>query len=117
MKTQPDHYSGELIPRPERTPTALRQALAVVAPDRLPEMQAEQNQTLTEAVRSNSLDPVRGFLLRWAVVVEIERFPDTANNLHRAEYLAQVAHTPEESLQHVRTCGEIVRATYQALSA
>ncbi|MFC7826704.1 hypothetical protein [Streptomyces sp. NPDC057375] len=38
MSTQADH-GHELVPRPEQTPDALRAALAVVAPGRLPEMQ------------------------------------------------------------------------------
>jgi len=117
VTAQPEHRTEELIPRPERTITALRAALAVVASDRLPEMQIEQAEAITGAIDSDTLDPIRGFLLRWAVVVEIERHPETAFKLRRAEYLMQVVEDPEDSRRHALTAAEIVRAAYQVLGA
>ncbi len=117
MTAQPEHRTEELIPRPERTITALRAALAVVASDRLPEMQIEQAEAITGAIDSDTLDPIRGFLLRWAVVVEIERHPETAFKLRRAEYLMQVVEDPDDSRRHALTAAEIVRAAYQVLGA
>ncbi len=115
MTAQPEHHARELIPRPERTVTALKAALAVVAPDRLPEFQTEQADAITRAVESETLDPLRGFLLRWAVVVEVERQPDTAFRLHQAEYLMQVAEDGDDSRRHAVAVGEIIRAAYRAL--
>ncbi|WP_329567133.1 hypothetical protein [Kitasatospora sp. NBC_01266] len=117
MTAQPEHHAEELIPRPERTITALKAALAVVAPDRLPEMQTEQAEAITKAIDSDTLAPLRGFLLRWAVVVEIERCPETAFKLRRAEYLMQVAEDPDESRRQALTAAEIVRAAYRTLGA
>ncbi|GAA2149757.1 hypothetical protein GCM10009760_43270 [Kitasatospora kazusensis] len=117
MTAQPEHHAEELIPRPERTITALKAALAVVASDRLPEMQTEQAEAITKAIDSDTLDPLRGFLLRWAVVVEIERYPETAFKLRRAEYLMQVAEDPDDSRGHALTAAEIVRAAYRVLGA
>lgn len=114
MTTQPDH-AGELIPRPERTPAALRAALAVVAPERVPEMDASQRAAVAEAIEQSDIAPLRMFLIQWAAVIEIERFPDTARALRRAEYLAQTAGTPEESRRHVRAAGEILRAAHEAV--
>ncbi|MCM1945134.1 MULTISPECIES: hypothetical protein [Streptomyces] len=114
VTTQPDH-TGELIPRPERTPAALRAALAVVAPERLPEMDASQRAAVTEAIEQSGITPLRMFLSEWAAVVEIERFPETARELRRAEYLAQIAEDPEESRRHVRAAGAIIRAAHEAV--
>lgn len=49
MSTQADH-GHELAPRPEQTPDALRAALAVVAPARLPEMQRTKDEAFAKAV-------------------------------------------------------------------
>ncbi|MFD8478986.1 hypothetical protein [Kitasatospora sp. NPDC059673] len=115
MAAQPEFPIGELIPRPERTAAALKAALAVVAPERLPQMLAEQTETITLAVESDSLDPLRGFLLRWAAVVEIERDPQTASRLRRAEYLMHTATDPAESRAHALAVSEIIRGAYRAL--
>lgn len=117
MAARPEHHAEELIPRPGRTITALKAALAVVASDRLLEMQAEQAEAITKAPDSDTLDPLRGFLLRWAVVVEIERHPETAFKLRRAEYLMQVEEALDDSRRHALTAAEIIRAAYQALDA
>ncbi|WP_435969509.1 DUF6247 family protein [Streptomyces sp. Qhu_M48] len=115
--TTPPHHTGELVPRPERTPAALRAALAVVAPERLSEMDASQREAVTEAIEQSSITPLRMFLVQWAAIIEIERFPDTARALRRAEYLAQVSEDPEESRRYVRTAGDIIRAAHEAVGA
>ncbi|MFF4347927.1 hypothetical protein [Streptomyces sp. NPDC001530] len=66
----------ELIPRPEQTPDALRAALAVVAPGRLEEMQAEKDEAFAKAVEWQSLSPVQSWVLIWAREIEIARRPD-----------------------------------------
>jgi len=55
MTTQPAHHDGELIPRPERTPEALRAALATVAPHRLAEMEQQKNEAIALAVETDSI--------------------------------------------------------------
>lgn len=114
MTTLPEE-GVELIPRPERNPNALREALAVVAPARLPELEREKDEALSRAVEASSIDPLRGFLLRWAAVIEIERFPAVAQRFHRAEYLAHVSEESEVSREHVHESGEILRAAYREL--
>ncbi|MEW2298595.1 hypothetical protein AB0958_01215 [Streptomyces sp. NPDC006655] len=66
----------EVIPRPELTPDALREALAVVAPGRLDEMQARKDEAFAKAVEWQSLSPVRSWVLIWAKEIEIARRPD-----------------------------------------
>ncbi|MBX9395017.1 hypothetical protein K4749_15745 [Streptomyces sp. TRM72054] len=89
MTAQPFEPDGPLIPRPERTPAALRIALAQVAPHRLAEMERQKDEAIALAARSASLGPIVQFLENWAVVVEIARNPATAARLRAAEYTAQ----------------------------
>lgn len=89
MTTQPVHDGGALIPRPEKTFPALRAALAQVAPSRLAEMTSERDTVFTMATQSNSFGPIAMFQLKWATVIEVERFPGTARRLHAAERAAQ----------------------------
>lgn len=103
------HHDGPVAPRPERTPDALREAIASLAPHRLAEMEKEKNETLAMAVEQNSLGPIRMFLLRWAVVAEIERHPQTARRLRRAEQVAAESFDPELSRRAVREAGDVIR--------
>jgi hypothetical protein len=89
MTTQPDHHSSELIPRPERTPDALRVAVAKIAPHRLREMEKQKNEAFAMAAQLNSVKPIHGWLLMWAQQVEIERRPNLSARLRTAEALAQ----------------------------
>lgn len=115
MGAAPLHHDGPIAPRPERTPEALREAIAALAPHRLPEMEKEKNETLAMAVAQNSIGPIRMFLLRWAVVAEIERHPETARRLRRAELVAQEAPDEATSRRAVREAGEIVREAHREL--
>ncbi|GGQ24139.1 hypothetical protein GCM10010266_54090 [Streptomyces griseomycini] len=82
--TQADHVH-EPVPRPEQTPDALRAALAVVDPKRLPEMQRTEDEAFARAVRWQSLSPVRSRVLTWARGVGIARRPDLAARHARAK--------------------------------
>ncbi|MFI8949174.1 hypothetical protein ACIGO6_21980 [Streptomyces sp. NPDC053750] len=84
MSTQADH-GHELVPRPEQTPDALRAALAVVAPGRLPEMQQTKDEAFAKALEWQSLSPVRSWALAWARDIEIARRPDLAARHAHAE--------------------------------
>jgi hypothetical protein len=86
QRIEPD---GPLIPRPERTPAALRVALAQVAPHRLPEMERQKDEAIALAARTGSLGPITQFLESWALAIEIARIPSTAARLRTAEYTAQ----------------------------
>lgn len=90
MTTQPERHEAELIARPERTPDALRVALAQVAPHRLAEMEQQKNEAIALSAESGSIEPLRGFLAAWAVHVEIARDLDTAARLRSAEHAAQI---------------------------
>ncbi|MFJ5774859.1 hypothetical protein [Streptomyces sp. NPDC093094] len=83
MSTLADH-GRELVPRPERTPDALRAALAVVAPGRLEEMQATKDEAFAKAVEWQSLSPVQSWVLLWARDIEIARRPERSSRLEQA---------------------------------
>lgn len=105
----------ELIPRPELTPDALRAALAVVAPDRLDEMQAMKDEAFAKAVEWRSLSPVQSWVLIWAKEIEIARRPDLSTRYTQAqsnlehkdpaiarEALGELSAVLEEALKAVR---------------
>ncbi|GAA0487028.1 hypothetical protein ACFQ2B_22915 [Streptomyces stramineus] len=93
-----EHGDEPIIERPERTLAGLRGALVRVAPSLLPLMDAERDEVFALAAETQSVGPVNGFLLRWAVTVEIERHPATTRRLRRAEHLARTA-SDEETLR------------------
>ncbi|MEU7486713.1 hypothetical protein [Streptomyces sp. NPDC042319] len=76
--------TGPLVPRPANTPEALRQALAIVAPDRLDEMAASKDEAFAQAVEQQSVTPVKAWVLTWARDIEIARRPDLAARYHHA---------------------------------
>lgn len=114
MSAQPIH-GPELIPRPARTPMALYEAVAALVPNRLPEMTADQARAMTEAVENDSLKPLLRFTTKWAVEVEIARHPETLAELHRAEYLAHHAPTPDERRRQAALAGAIATAAAEAV--
>lgn len=114
MSTLANH-GPELIPRPELTPDALRAALAVVAPDRLDEMQAMKDEAFAKAVEWRSLSPVQSWVLIWAKEIEIARRPDLSTRYTQAqsnlehedpaiarEALGELSAVLEEALKAVR---------------
>ncbi|MFJ9693635.1 hypothetical protein [Kitasatospora sp. NPDC101183] len=103
-----------IIPRPEKTPAGLKAALAVVAPDRLPEMLEGQTGAMASAIELGGVAPIRSFLSHWAAVIEIERVPATATAFHRANYLANHAPTAEECRAHAVEVAELYRSAFAA---
>ncbi|CAM5420678.1 hypothetical protein SAVIM338S_02306 [Streptomyces avidinii] len=79
-----DGHGGELIPRPDRTPGALRIALARIAPHRLEEMERQKNTAFALAAEHDALGPIHAWLRTWAREVEVERRPDLFERRRRA---------------------------------
>jgi len=86
-----------IIPMPELTLPALRQAVATVAPGRLPELFDEMQQAFAWAADQDSIAPLRVFLLKWGTVVNIERIPSRAARFHSAEHRAATAERREDA--------------------
>ncbi|MGW1197132.1 DUF6247 family protein [Streptomyces sp. NPDC002536] len=110
-----EHGDEPVIERPKRTLSTLRAALARLAPSMLPLMESERDEVFTLAAETQSVGPVNGFLLRWAVAVEIERHPATARKLHRAEHLARTASDEETLRAAAREVAEIKAAARRAV--
>lgn len=106
---------GPLIPRPELTLPALRQAVATVAPSRLPEFFEDLQRAFVRAGDEDSVVPIRMFYRQWGVVVEIERHPETARRLHAAE---QAISSPDPAVRDraIHEAGEIVRAAHREVA-
>ncbi|MGC0317728.1 hypothetical protein [Kitasatospora acidiphila] len=109
-------HDGELVPRPEKSPAALKAALSVVAADRLPELVNDQTRAVAEALKGGTINPLRSFVARWAAVVEIERVPQSAAAYHRANYLASHAETVEECRTNAAEVATIYRVVYTAVN-
>jgi hypothetical protein len=63
------------IPQPSLTLPTLRQAVAAVAPARLPEMFTKMQEAFVQAGAQGSVASIHMFYREWAVIVEIERHP------------------------------------------
>ncbi|MFD4659994.1 hypothetical protein ACFWP2_30720 [Kitasatospora sp. NPDC058444] len=114
--SQPLPDGVETIPRPGKTPAGLKAALAVVAPNRLPEMVEGQTGAMAAAIEAGSVNPIRAFVAHWAAVVEIERIPATSKAFHRANYLANHAPTVEECREHAVEVAELYRSAFAAVN-
>lgn len=103
------------IPRPALTFPALHEAVASVAPGRLPELFDSMQHAFVKAGEENSVVPIHMFYREWAVVVEIERFPSVAARLHAAE---RALDSPDSQVraQAIRDAGEIVRRAHREVA-
>jgi hypothetical protein len=115
MTGQAPGQGGPLIPQPSQTLPALRQAVAAVAPGRLPEMFTKMQEAFVRAGEEGSVTPIHMFYREWAVIVEIERHPDVARRLHTAEQ-ALMSDDPQVRDAAIREAGEIVRAAHQTVA-
>ncbi|MCQ4085197.1 hypothetical protein NGB36_32720 [Streptomyces sp. RB6PN25] len=106
---------GPLIPKPALTLPALRQAVASVAPSRLPEFFEDMQKAFVQAGDEDSVAPIRIFYRQWGVVVEIERHPATAQRLHAAEAAMDSADA-EVRARAIHEAGEIVRAAHREVA-
>jgi hypothetical protein len=104
-----------LTPQPSLTLPALRQAVATVAPARLPEMYAKMQDAFVRAGEQGSVTPIHMFYREWAVIVEIERHPEVASRLHAAER-ALMSNDPRIRDAAIHDAGEIVRAAHRAVA-
>jgi hypothetical protein len=74
-----------LIPQPPATVTALRQAVAQVAPAALPSFTRELDQAADQSRQACDLAPLQRFIAQWAAYVHIQRQPHLAAELRRWE--------------------------------
>jgi hypothetical protein len=112
QRTEPNR---PIIPRPALALPALREAVAIVAPARLPEFFDAMQNAFVNAGEDNSVIPIHMFYREWAIVVEIERFPRIAKRLHAAER-ALDSDDPQVRAQAIRETGQIVREAHHEVT-
>jgi hypothetical protein len=115
MVGQAPGQGSPLIPQPSLTLPALREAVAAVAPSRLPEMFAKMQEAFIRAGEEGSVTPIHMFYREWAVIVEIERFPEVARRLHAAEQALQ-SEDAQVRQAAIHEAGEIVRAAHRKVA-
>ncbi|MEV5141984.1 hypothetical protein AB0K71_19265 [Streptomyces syringium] len=101
MSTQPvapGAGDGALIPQPAMTREALREAVRHIKPLNLAQYDRELGEAFDQAVRTETIGWMRGFLIKWAMFVAVERLPQRAAALREAE---RVAADPASSDQQV----------------
>lgn len=114
MSTQPVHPGADgdaaIIPQPAMTREALREAVRHLKPLNLSQYDRELGEAFDQAVQTESIRWMRGFLIKWATFVAIERRPARAAALHEAERVsADASATGEQVLDAQRRVAEILR--------
>lgn len=104
-----------LIPMPALELDALRQAMATVAPSRLPEFFQEIQDAFSQVGDEDSVFAIRHFYQRWGATIAIERRPAVAARLHAAE---RALAGPDAGVRDraVREAADIVQAAYREVA-
>ncbi|MDT0446955.1 DUF6247 family protein [Streptomyces johnsoniae] len=105
-----------LIPQPPATVTALRQAVAQIAPAALPAFARELDQAADQARQGSDLAPLRRFVAQWAVYVHIQRQPHLAQRLRHLEDTA-TAGDAEQARKAASEIGRILDDAHAAFSS
>jgi hypothetical protein len=115
MTTYHPEHDGPIIPMPPLTLPALRQAVATVAPSRLPELFDDMQKAFVQSGEEESVVPIQMFYRHWGVIVAIERDPETAQRLHAAERAID-SEDPNVRARAIREAGDIVRAAHREVA-
>jgi hypothetical protein len=115
MSAEHVHGDEPLIAMPALTLDALRQAVAVLVPSRLPEFFQEIQDAFSQAGDEDSVFPIRHFYQRWAATIAIERRPSVATRLHAAERALADSDAGIRE-RAIREAAEIVQAAYREVA-
>ncbi|WP_244299156.1 hypothetical protein [Streptomyces viridochromogenes] len=89
----------------------MRDAVARVAPSRLPVLTQHLFEATTNAQQTQSLAPLRAFIHSWAVFVAIERHPARAERLRELERIVDLGEEdPSEAIAEIRAVREAAEA-------
>jgi hypothetical protein len=111
------NWDGPATAMPPLTVAALREAVAVLVPSRLPELVDHMAEAMTQATASDSLAPLRTFLQHWGMVVAIERDPGRAARLHECERLVEEGETETERRAAITEISGILAAARREIAA
>ncbi|WP_406368501.1 hypothetical protein [Streptomyces sp. NBC_01546] len=103
-----------LIPQPPATVTALRQAIAQVAPAALPAFTRELDEAADQSRQGSDLAPLQRFIAQWAAYVHIQRQPHLAERLRRWEDAAATGDATQ-ARRAAAEIGRILDAAHTAL--
>ncbi|MEU0845735.1 DUF6247 family protein [Streptomyces sp. NPDC005962] len=103
-----------LIPQPPATVTALRQAVAQIAPAALPAFTRELDQAADQSRQASDLAPLQRFIAQWAVYVHIQRQPGIAKEFRRWEDAAEAGDTAQ-ARRAASAIGKILDDAHAAL--
>jgi hypothetical protein len=104
-----------LIPQPPATVTALRQAVAQIAPATLPAFTRELDQAADQSRRASDLAPLQRFIAQWAVYVHIQRQPRIAKEFRHWEDMAETGDAAQAQ-RAASAIGEILDDAHAALA-
>lgn len=105
-----------LIPQPPSTVTALRQAVAQIAPAALPAFTRELDQAADRSRQGSDLAPLQRFIAQWAAYVHIQRQPRLAEELRQWEGTAATG-TAADARKAATGIGRILDAAHAAHAA
>ncbi|MGV9501185.1 DUF6247 family protein [Streptomyces sp. NPDC003642] len=98
-------------PMPPLTPEALRDAVARIAPSRLPTLTQHLFEAATNAQQTQSLAPLRAFVHSWAVFVAIERHPAGTERLRELERIIDTGEQdPTQAIAEIRAIRDAAEA-------
>ncbi|MBB4891623.1 hypothetical protein FHS39_000623 [Streptomyces olivoverticillatus] len=103
-----------LIPQPPATVTALRQAVAHIAPAALPAFTRELDQAADQSRHASDLAPLQRFITQWAAYVHIHRQPQLAARFRQLEDLTEVGDA-SQARQAASEIGRILDEAYAAI--
>jgi hypothetical protein len=81
-----DTPAGPLIPMPDRSPAALRIAVARLSPEALPKFDTHWAEAMNQARDEFSLLPGRHFVDHWWTWVAVQRWPERAARFRACEH-------------------------------
>ncbi|MFE3578599.1 DUF6247 family protein [Streptomyces vinaceus] len=105
-----------LIPQPPSTVTALRQAVAQIAPAAMPAFTRELDEAADQSRQGSDLAPLRRFVAQWAAYVQIQRQPRLAEELRHWEEVAATGDAAE-ARRAATEIGRLLDAAHTALAA
>ncbi|MGP3927592.1 DUF6247 family protein [Streptomyces sp. 8N616] len=105
-----------LIPQPPATATALRQAVAQIAPAALPAFTRELDHAADQSRQGSDLAPLQRFVAQWAAYVHIQRFPHLARRLRQLEDIAATGDA-EKVREAASEIGRILDDAHAAIAA
>lgn len=95
-----------LIPMPEKSPAALRIAVARLDPEALPTFDAHWTDAMVQARDEYSLLPGRHFVDHWWAWVAVQRWPERAARFRECE---QIVETSEDRAARRAASAELGR--------